>query len=150
LVLLSGSIVCAASRVVDPDNANSGKTGGDYELERDLDGGIHIVCNGIGMSPELNVLISLTVTTEDDTMIVISTKNAEIFDANNRRFEPYSSNWAWVGDTRNKREVIGGIPIGVGVWYDSPDEYNLTEYYPRASFTFNGKRLVFRNVPKMQ
>jgi hypothetical protein len=149
LILLSGSIACAASKIVEP-NANGAKTGGDYEMERDFEGGIHLVCDGISINKDGDIYISLTITTEDDAIIEISTSNAEVFDANNRRFVPSGSSWAWVGDTRNKREVMGGIPIRGLVYYDTPSDYELTEFYPRVSFTFNGKRLVFRNVPRIQ
>jgi hypothetical protein len=144
LLVLSSSALAAS--IINPSGGNSGKSGGDYEMERDLEGGIHLVCNGIGIDEDKNIYIDLTITTEDDMVIEVSTNDAEIFDANNRRFEPYDGYWAWVGDTRRSREVIGGIPIGAGVSYDTPKDYALTEFYPRVSFTFNGKKLIFRNV----
>ena len=148
LVGLSSSVWAAS--IINPGSGNSGKSGGDYEMERDLEGGIHLVCNGITIDSDgEDICINLMITTEDDMMIELSTNSAEIFDANNRRFVPSSAAWAWIGDrdTRNKREVIGGIPVSVGVWYDTPSDYTLTEFYPRVSFTFNGKKLIFRNVP---
>ena len=144
LVLSSSAL---AASIINPGSGNSGKSGGDYEMERDLEGGIHLVCNGIRINKDQDIFIDLTITTEDDIVIEILTDGAEIFDSNNRRFEPYNRDWAWVGDTRRSREVIGGIPILGRVFYDTPNDYALTEFYPRVSFTFNGKKLVFRNVP---
>jgi hypothetical protein len=146
----------AASELVPQKNdglvRRGNNSGGDYEMERYLEGGVHLVCNGIGLTKDgKDIYISLTITTEDDAVIEITTQNAEIFDANNGRFVPYQSDYAWVGDTRNKREVIGGIPINGSVWYDIPNNgYELTELYPRVSFTFNGKKLTFRDVPALR
>ena len=149
MFMVLSSSVWAASALIDP-GTGSGKKGGDYELERDLEGGIHLVCNGIKADSDgEDIYIDLTITTEDDTVIELSTNNAEIFDANNRRFVPGSSGWAWVVETRNKREVIGGIPVWGAVYYDTARDYELTEFYPRVSFTFNGKKLIFRNVPRI-
>jgi hypothetical protein len=150
MLMVLASSVWAASALIDPDNAAGGKKGGDYELERDLEGGIHLVCNGIFMNSDKNILVNLTITTEDDMVIEISTDGAQIFDANNKMFVPAYSDWTWVGDTINRREVIGGIPIRGFVAYDTPKDYALTEFYPRVSFTFKGKKLVFRNVPAMK
>jgi hypothetical protein len=151
LLCSSSAPVFAASALVDDSGGKaSGKQGGDYELERDLDGGIHLVVDGIGKNKDDDIYIRLTITSEEDVVIEIATKDAEIFDAKNGRATPRRDDWAVVADTANRREIIGGIPVTGLVFYDSPDKYELTDFYPRVSFTFNGKKLTFRNVPALK
>jgi hypothetical protein len=148
MLLVFSSSVWAASKitVVDPDNASSGKTGGDYELERDMEGGIHLECLGLKLLSNYDdyVFATYAVTSENDTVIKIGT-DVELFDNEGRKFK---FDEIHIGDNVTKeREIIGGVrTIVIVAFYTGIDKYNVARVYPRLTFVINGKKLTFRGV----
>ena len=148
--------VWAASKILDPNNANAVKNDGDYELERELDGGIKLVVNNVSIIPEiaspelpivLGQLLALecTVTSDEDTVLGFG-RESEVFDANGIRNT--NAQYTMIGGEKtSKREIIGGYPTKCHIVFGLSSGYKVTKTYPRVKFEINGERLTFREVP---
>jgi hypothetical protein len=136
----------AASALVGDDSAVGKKSGGDYEMERNIEGGIHVECLGIKKSSsQSHVLAEYAVTAEDDVIIEIGME-VELFDDEGRKF---ARDNIWIGgDSTIKREIIGGVRTIVQVRFNTRmDNYQVRSIYPKLTFVVNGKSIVFRDVP---
>ncbi|MDR1508935.1 MAG: hypothetical protein LBS53_04795 [Synergistaceae bacterium] len=156
MLLSLSSSVWAASKILDPNKANGGKKNDEYELKRELDGGIHLVVNNVSIIPEivspelpivLGQLLALecTVTPDDDTVLSFG-KESELFDANGVR--QTDAQYTMIGGEKtSKREIIGGYSTKCHIVYGLSSGYKVTKTYPRVKFEINGEELTFRDVP---
>jgi hypothetical protein len=127
--------------------------GGDYELERKLDGGIHLVVERFSIADSPNygnkLCLEATVTSEEDAELSIEGES-EAYDSNGGR---YSNSFGGgrqkvIGNEQAvKRKIIGGVPTKFYIFYETRGDYKLAEKYPSVTFSVNGKELTFRDVP---
>ena len=149
-VMVLSSSVWAASPIIDPDNKNSGKSGGDYELERELEGGIHLVVERFFIAPPSyygeRLCLEATVTSEEDTVLSVA-RDSDAYDSNGNRYT--SLHATTIGNEKtDTRKIIGGVPTKFYILYDSPSgNTKIAEKYPSVTFSVNGKELTFRDVP---
>ncbi|MDR1508936.1 MAG: hypothetical protein LBS53_04800 [Synergistaceae bacterium] len=147
MLLVLSSSVWAASALIDPDNAAGGKKGGDYEMERVLDGGITVVCLGVSKESDNDLLAHYEVIVEEDMVIKLNPKDMELFDTSGNKFTARAS---YIGNDRvESREIVSGIRNRVLTVYDPRvnSNYKVDTTFPRLSFSINGKKLIFRDVP---
>ena len=139
-VLLLTVVAAMASPLV-----GGGDKGGDESLERELEGGIHVTLAGIFRMPwdgeENWIAARFIVEPQQDTQL--QAVGDDIFDNDGNRFTYYDS---FIGNDRTRsREIIGGVKTWVTLWYQIHKNYGLP-LFARATFKFNDKNVVFRNI----
>jgi hypothetical protein len=151
LMVLSSS-VWAASTIIDPDNKNSGKSGGDYELERDLGNGINLTLLGM-IKDESHIGAIFNITSDEDATVSVNGNDIVLYDFEGRQFfrSSYTSLTPWIGNIQtNQREIIGGVPTRITFWFDASRDYKFADKFPKMIVNIQGQELTFRDVPKYQ
>ena len=149
VVMLLSSAALAASSLV-----GSNRQSGDESLERELEGGIKLILEGVSVNSQRRwLMLSYTITAEDDTTITIK-QAGNIYDNLGNEFS-YLADVQIAGEYKSERFIIGGIPVKVEMAYgreggNMPNNYKVASVYPRVSFSVNGQTVNFRNVPGKQ
>ena len=121
----------------------------DNPTEIDLDGPLHISLKGVfrqvndQKQPTDYIAFVFVATPQEDMRLEVG--RSELYDGNGTRF---SYNEIWIGRERTiGREIIGGIPMRVCVWFRVPaSESELLPTVARVDIGFNEKVFRFRNI----
>ncbi|MBQ7220487.1 MAG: hypothetical protein IJS28_05860 [Synergistaceae bacterium] len=121
----------------------------DNPTEIDIDGGLHISLKGVfrqvkEKQPTDWIAFIFVAVPQND--MVISIGQSDIYDGSGNRFTDRST--PLIGrDVTWEREIIGGIPMRVCVWFKMPpSESSVLPSIARVNINFNGKDNQFRNI----
>jgi len=163
LMVVSLMLSASAAMAAQPNSAlvGGGGSNDEYSLEREIDGGIRVVADGVrhnglrrgdvqidGVSRRYrdfqSVSIYCIVTTSEDTTIRVAPQN--IYDNLGNEF--YNIHDVLIGGQSTRdRFIIAGVPTSVEVVYAFVQEYDLASVFSRVSLSVNGQTLIFRNIP---
>lgn len=121
----------------------------DNPTELDLDGPLHISFKGVfrqlneQKQPTDYIAFVFVATPQNDMRLGVD--RSELYDGSGTRFNPDE---IWIGRERtSEREIIGGIPMRICVWFRvPPEESDLLPTVARVNITFNGKSSQYRNI----
>jgi hypothetical protein len=148
IIVLSVSMACAAPK--ESVLLGSKKSNTETSLERDLENGVTVTCEGVSVSAENSFLVvNYTILSEEDT--IIKAEAGVLFDNGGEKFDPTEN--VYIGknatDPTKEREIVGGVKTPLMIVYPFPKSsgYKPTEKYARVSLSVNGENLTFRDVP---
>lgn len=144
-VALLASGACAATSKAS-SLARGGKGNAETSLERDIDGGIAITCEGVYLNNGV-VEVKYILLPEEDVVVKIAGAT-DLFDVKGKRLAAPSGDYVLIGkESIGEREIIAGVKTPVTLKYTVPNGYALADSYARMSFSLNGQVLTFRNIP---
>ena len=150
LLVLLAVVTLASAACAAESNASSlargGKGNAETSLERDIDGGISITCEGVSLKNGV-VEVRYVLLPEEDMVVKIGGAT-DLFDVKGKRIAAPSGDYVLIGkETIGEREIIAGVKTPITIKYPTPDGYVLTDSYARMSFSLNEQNLTFRNIP---